>query len=280
MCYTVTALEFRRFLSAWRRGLGPATILRDQSGIQSSNGIWVQLLRSLSLLIKILGPEIGTTDSSTSPPPLSPLQRDIHAYHSNPVIMEVQQPNTIFWKTNDWNTLGAYPFSTKIRLDDQESVWNIPDILPVSPVLAEARSHSRHTSHCNSLGSEHAEEYASPQSRDMRSISPFDPDSPQPELVKLPTGQWQCPHCRKIFRRRDRGQAHLNVHINTRPYRCDGSCGNPICERSYFSQESLQSHTQHAMVTCDTCGKELRKKNISRHRKRYCNPKSSSPLTR
>lgn len=68
-------------------------------------------------------------------------------------------------------------------------------------------------------------------------------------------------------------------------------------ERSYFSQESLQSHTQHAMVTCDTwyvlafpvisrlvltgktSGKELRKKNISRHRKRYCNPKASSPLS-
>ncbi|PVG03595.1 hypothetical protein CPB86DRAFT_376022 [Serendipita vermifera] len=95
-------------------------------------------------------------------------------------------------------------------------------------------------------------------------------------LVKLPTGKWQCPHCQKLFRRRDRAQAHVNVHVNTRPYSCDGSCGNHLCDRSYFSQESLQSHTQHAMIICETCGKELRKKNISRHRKRYCIVKSST----
>ena len=55
------------------------------------------------------------------------------------------------------------------------------------------------------------------------------------ELVKLPSGQWQCPHCFKQFRRRDRGQAHVNVHINTRPYRCEGSCGNPGWYVSYDS---------------------------------------------
>jgi hypothetical protein len=47
-------------------------------------------------------------------------------------------------------------------------------------------------------------------------------------LVKLPTGKWQCPHCQKLFRRRDRAQAHVNVHVNTRPYSCDGSCGNHL----------------------------------------------------
>lgn len=133
-------------------------------------------------------------------------------------------------ETNDWNTLGVYPFSTKIHLGEEETIWNAPDTVTAADMMVEAApSYSRHTSHSNSLESEYAEEYvSSPQFRDARSISPFDPDSPLPELVKLPTGQWQCPKCRKIFRRRDRGQAHLNVHINTRPYRCDGSCGNPM----------------------------------------------------
>ena len=39
---------------------------------------------------------------------------------------------------------------------------------------------------------------------------------------------------------------------NGRPRRLYPGTYLAYSERSYFSQESLQSHTQHAMVTCDT----------------------------
>jgi hypothetical protein len=183
--------------------------------------------------------------------------------------VRLSEANVQLVEANDWNTLGVYPFSTKIFLSAEENIWNIPDIVTAAGIMMEAApSHSRHASYSTALGSEYAEEYMSLQFNDSQSISPF--DLPLPELVKLSTGQWQCLQCHKIFHRRDRGQAHLNVHTNTRPYRCDGSCGDltwlaPFdlvatstgadlhdSERSYFSQESLQSHTEHVMVTCDT----------------------------
>lgn len=38
-------------------------------------------------------------------------------------------------------------------------------------------------------------------------------------------GIYQCPHCSAQFDRLGRFEAHLNVHNDTRPYSCDGSCG-------------------------------------------------------
>lgn len=298
----------------------------------------------------------------------------------------VHECNT-YWRTNDWNTLGKYPFATKIHLEENyqsttTTVVPAPSTSTYGLYAAQAHqaivesnaSEHHHTSPLHDHGHSHSHSHdagsyfdlgldrtrslsppyvpdvetaaTSPQSAlydplhahgspsigymtspGMHPLVPYQPpqqaldtliqpfdmiSSPAPlvsqtgaeplvqvqeqpvdqqqlpstrepsasgdeglELVKLPSGQWQCPHCFKQFRRRDRGQAHVNVHINTRPYRCEGSCGNLGCDRSYFSQESLQSHTQHAMIICETCGKELRKKNISRHRKRYCTAKST-----
>jgi hypothetical protein len=138
----------------------------------------------------------------------------------------------------------VYPFSTKLHLSTEENIWNFPDIVTAAAIMVEAApAHSRDTSHSTALASEYAEEYAPPQFSDSPSIPSF--DLPLPELIKLPTCQWQCLQCRKIFRRRDRGQAHLNVHINTRPYRCDGSCG----DLTWLAHSTRQPHQQALIFT-------------------------------
>ncbi|KAG8828528.1 hypothetical protein FRC19_003867 [Serendipita sp. 401] len=136
-------------------------------------------------------------------------------------------------ETNDWNTLGKYPFATKIRLGGEEFPIEqiIPMPMPFPTASIQIATHSRQRSQSHSADSERTEEpVTSPQ--DDGTMSPMSPPEglvgSHIELIKLPSGQWQCPHCSKQFRRRDRGQAHVNVHINTRPYRCEGACGNPI----------------------------------------------------
>lgn len=137
---------------------------------------------------------------------------------------------------NDWNTLGRYPFSTKIRIENEGEPAPLqpvafepvqPYILPsYSPALS---SHSRHTSRSVSNESDHAEEHVPPSPMESRSPTvAYESIPSQAGLAKLSNGQWQCAYCLKQFKRRDRGQAHVNVHINARPYRCDGSCGNPV----------------------------------------------------
>lgn len=131
-------------------------------------------------------------------------------------------------ETNDWNTLGKYPFSTKIRIWDEAESLNPEQTATFTSVQKYSPTHSRHTSRSVSNESDHAEEHVSPSPLESSPATPYETIPSHGGLVKLSNGQWQCPYCHKQFRRRDRGQAHVNVHINARPYRCDGSCGNPI----------------------------------------------------
>lgn len=129
-------------------------------------------------------------------------------------------------EANDWNALGAYPFATKIRLDDMIPSPQLEENVPPTKVDKPTSAHSRGTSYSTFFDSELADEIASPSVRDWNLATSYDNNGTQLELLKLQNGHWQCPSCQKQFRRRDRGQAHLNVHINTRPFVCNGSCGD------------------------------------------------------
>ncbi|KAG9058602.1 hypothetical protein FS842_008024 [Serendipita sp. 407] len=79
-------------------------------------------------------------------------------------------------ETNDWNTLGKYPFATKIRLGGEEFPIEqiIPMPMPFPTASIQIATHSRQRSQSHSADSERTEEpVTSPQ--DDGTMSPMSP---------------------------------------------------------------------------------------------------------
>lgn len=63
--------------------------------------------------------------------------------------------------------------------------------------------------------------------------------SPKPEKPQRP--QFECFHCSKMFKKKTNLKAHLNIHLDARPFACN------FCDKSFRMKHHLTRHqTNHA----------------------------------
>lgn len=72
--------------------------------------------------------------------------------------------------------------------------------------------------------------------------------------------------CRVSFRRIERARSHIRMHLNWRPFQCQGGHDHAGCGQRFVSEEYLRAHLDRRDILCDRCGSSIRQKNIARHR--------------
>ncbi|KAG8839884.1 hypothetical protein FRC18_000007 [Serendipita sp. 400] len=64
---------------------------------------------------------------------------------------------------------------------------------------------------------------------------------------------FECTSCGKKLKRIDRAVDHFRVHLEHRPFRCNGhmGCGDSTCELAFYTRDCLKSHCSKHEKTCD-----------------------------
>lgn len=155
--------------------------------------------------------------------------------------------------------------------------WNNP--LPVSPdptrglVMVEHPS-STEPSHGTFVTSPIPADVISSPLVDLKSNSESDfasneplTDAPAFPLLYVSNGKWECGICNKAFRRKGIATMHFRSTHRGEHIHCEGICGNMGCNKRFTTQEGLRVHAYPPSGSCSICGKSMKRKNLTRHKR-------------